>query len=601
MGKLGKAFIFLLSVMLLLTATSRAAASFTVAQVRVEQPEARRIVHTVNGDGIIEKMDERPVYAPADVLVADVRVKEGQAVKKGDVLALLDMDSIDEKIKSVSDEIEELRLLNQAIADREQKDARDKSKAAGRAKEDYDNTVSDGKTQEKEADERVQDAKQKVEEAKEQAKKQADEAYEKKSEELSNAVDAAKKEYETAVEEEKKALLLAKRALEDASKEPAESYDMERIQLEITQKQRRINELYRGMWSGEESIVSINDQVAALQTEIAELQLQLKELTDADMKQKKEREQAVARAQEDYDSTEKTWAGLVNEAKQKWDEAQLKLDEFLESGEDATEDPGVQAAKEALKDAKRQKKEQARLQEEKERQAKRALEDSSETGVEDNSAAVNQLAIARSERQLALLMKERESGGKIIAEVDGTITQVQLIVGQKSMDTAAFLMSDTSGGMSFTTQISKEDAVYVMTGDTVTLKSGDRACEDLTVLSAETNEDETVKVTVYVPKDTFTLGAYALMELAKQSEEYSITIPVSAVHTENERNFVYVMEPEETVLGGSFVALRTEVTIAEKNGMYAAVTDSSLTEESQIIIDSDQMISAGETVRLQEE
>jgi len=125
---------------------------------------------------------------------------------------------------------------------------------------------------------------------------------------------------------------------------------------------------------------------------------------------------------------------------------------------------------------------------------------------------------------------------------------VQLIVGQKSMDTAAFLMSDTSGGMSFTTQISKEDAVYVMTGDPVTLKSGDQVCEELTVLSTETNEDETVKVTVYVPKDTFTLGAYAFMELAKQSEEYGITIPVSAVHTENERNFVYVMEPEETVI-----------------------------------------------------
>ena len=61
MGKLGKAFLFLLTVMLLLTALSRTAASFTVAQVHVEQPQARRIIHTVNGDGIIEKMGERPV------------------------------------------------------------------------------------------------------------------------------------------------------------------------------------------------------------------------------------------------------------------------------------------------------------------------------------------------------------------------------------------------------------------------------------------------------------------------------------------------------------------------------------------------------------
>ena len=601
MGKLGKAFLFLLTVMLLLTALSRTAASFTVAQVRVEQPQARRIVHTVNGNGIIEKMGELPVYAAADILVEEVRVSEGQEVKKGDVLALLDMDSINEKIKSVTDEIAELGLLNQAIAAREQKEKNDRSKAAVRAKEDYDNAVLDGEIEEKAADERVAEAKQKLKDAKEQAKKQANEAHGQKSEELLRSVDAAKKEYEAAVRQEKDALLLAKRALEDASKEPAESYDMERTQMEIIRKQRRINELYRSMWTGEESMVSIQDQIAALQTEIAALQLQLREQTDAMEKQKKEREQAMARAQEDYDNTAATYAGLVNEAKQKWDDAQLKLDEFLESEEELSKDASVKAAEEVLKDAKRQRQEQARQQEEKERQAKRAIEDSEETAAADNSAAVNQLAIAQKQRQLALLMREKEGGGKVTSEVDGTVTQVQLVVGQRSPDTAAFLMSDASGGMSFTTQVSREDAVYVTAGDAVTLKSGDQTSEELAVLSVETNEDETVKVTVYVPKDTFALGAYADMELTKQSEEYRITIPISAIHTENEQNFVYVMEPEETVLGGSYAAQRVEVTVVEKNGMYAAVSDSNLTEESQIITDSDQMISAGETVRLQEE
>lgn len=601
MGKLGKAFLFLLTVMLLLTAISRSAASFTVAQVHVEQPQARRIIHTVNGDGIIERLDERPVYAASGVLVARVLVKEGQEVKKGDVLALLDMDSINERIRSMSDEIRELRLLNQAIAAREQKDARDRSRAGKRAGEDYDQTVSDGKVQKKEADKRVEEAEQKLKEAKEQAKKQADEAYGQKSEELLEAVDAAKKEYETAVRQERDAVLLAKRALEDASKEPVASYDIERTQMEIIQKQRRINELYQEMWTGNESMASISGQISALQTEIAVLELQLKEQSDAEDKQKKDREQAIARAREDYENTVETYAQLVNNAKQKWDNAQLKLDKFLEGGEERAEDTAVSAAREALEDAKRQRLEQARLQEEKERQAKRAIEDTSETGAADNSAAVNQLAIAQKRRQLALLLKEKESGGKVTSEVDGTVTLVQLAVGQRSPDTAAFLMSDASGGMSFTTQVSREDAVYVMAGDTVTLKSGDQTCEELTVLSVETNEDETAQVTVCVPKDTLAPGAYAVMELMKQSEEYSITVPASAVHTENEQNFVYVMEPEETVLGGSYVALRMEVTVAERNGMYAAVTESSLTSESRVITGSDQMISAGETVRLQEE
>lgn len=224
-----------------------------------------------------------------------------------------------------------------------------------------------------------------------------------------------------------------------------------------------------------------------------------------------------------------------------------------------------------------------------------------EEGVGNNMAAINRITITEKQRQLSELAKEKENGGKIVAQMDGTITLVQIEVGQKTIETAAFLMSDTSGGMSFTTQISKEDAVFVMAGDTVMLKSADKKYEDFSVLSVETNEDETVKVTVFVPKDTLALGAYAGMELTKQSEEYSITVPVSAVHTENEKNFVYVMEEEDTVLGGQYVARRMDVTIAEKNGLYAAVSESSLTAESQVITESDQMISAGVKVRLQEE
>lgn len=605
MGKLGKACLYFISVMLILTALSRTAASFTVAQVRVEQPQARRIIHAVNGGGIIEKMDEQtnqfPVYAAADILVAQICVKEEQEVKKGDVLARLDMDSIDEKIQSVSDEIEELRLLNQSIAAGEQQKARDRSKAANRAKEDYDHTVSDGAVQKKAADERVEDARQSVKEAKEQAKKQADKVYEQKSEELREAADAAKKEYETALGQEKSAVLLAKRALEDASEELAKNYEIDRIQMAMNQKQNKISTLQRDLWMGGEDMDGIRDQIAALQTEIRALQLQLKEQSDIAAKQKKEREQAIARAQEDFDNTVKKYEELVSAAKQNWEDAQLELNEFLESGADDTEDASVKAAKEALKDAKRQRLEQARMQEENERQAKRAVEDSSETDAADNSAAVNRLAIAQKERQLALLMKAKSNGGKVISHMDGAVTQIQLVVGQKSTDTAAFLMSDMTDGMCFTTQVSKEDAVYVMAGDTVTLKSGNQTYEELVVRTVEVNEDETVKVTVFVPGDLLEPGAHADMELTKQSEEYGITVPVSAVHTENEKNFVYVMEPEETVLGGTYVALRVEVTVAENNGGYAAITGSSLTAESQVITGSDQMISAGETVRLQEE
>ena len=61
MGKPAKIFIVLLGIMLLFTVISRSAASFTVAQVRVEQPQARKIEHKVTGDGTIEKLLDQDV------------------------------------------------------------------------------------------------------------------------------------------------------------------------------------------------------------------------------------------------------------------------------------------------------------------------------------------------------------------------------------------------------------------------------------------------------------------------------------------------------------------------------------------------------------
>lgn len=68
---------------------------------------------------------------------------------------------------------------------------------------------------------------------------------------------------------------------------------------------------------------------------------------------------------------------------------------------------------------------------------------------------------------------------------------------------------------------------------------------------------------VCAEKNNF-LGANASMELCKTSEEYSVTLPITAIHSEKDKYFVYTMEKADTVLGGAYVAKKTNVTIAEK-------------------------------------
>ena len=145
MGKLTKVFAALMAVMLFMTVISRAASSFTVAQVQVESPKSRAIVHKVIGDGTVTRQSDLPVYTVADILVAKVKVTEGQEVKKGQTLAVLDTDSIDEQIRTLSDEIEVLQLQNDALKSAEAKRDREQDKALSRAKEDYEDTVQSNK------------------------------------------------------------------------------------------------------------------------------------------------------------------------------------------------------------------------------------------------------------------------------------------------------------------------------------------------------------------------------------------------------------------------------------------------------------------------
>lgn len=599
MGKPAKIFVALLGIMLLFTGISRSAASFTVAQVRIEQPQARKIEHKVTGDGTVEKLSEQAVYASADILVAKVKVREGQNVKKGQTLAVLDMDSLKDKIQALSDDIEVLQLQNDALAFAEEKKNSDRNQAVSRAKEDYADTVKNNV-------DAVRDAKKAVKDAKTKLRREQAQTYEKNMKELQNTVKDAKKAYDDALEQQKTEVQQAKRAIEDAAKTPDNDYSDTITQIEINQKQRKLDAEQKKLdaltkQKSEEPSDSCDEQwenqyntVQELKDELAIARFQQQAKKNEASSQEADRRQTLTRAQEDYENVVSKTEKLVSEAEQKWKESKCKLQAFAQGEDEELQDTSaVEDAKKAVKTAQKQ-------QEQQNKAAKRALEDAAKTEAKDNSAKINAVTIAQKKQQLDTLQKVKASGGKVKAQMSGVVSGVQLTVGEKTTDTAAFLLADTSGGLRFTTQISKEDAVYVDTGDTVALKAEDQTWEDMTVLSTETEEDYTVKVTVYVPKKTISLGANVRMELCKTSEEYSVTLPITAIHSEKDKYFVYTMEKADTVLTGEYVAKKTNVTIAEKNGEYAAIKDGDLSSGDFVIVDSDAVLSAGENVRLQE-
>ena len=55
------------------------------------------------------------------------------------------------------------------------------------------------------------------------------------------------------------------------------------------------------------------------------------------------------------------------------------------------------------------------------------------------------------------------------------------------------------------------------------------------------------------------------------------------------------------MLGEANVARKMEINILESNGIYAALEDGAIDSDSQIIVDADHYIEAGDRIRLREE
>lgn len=431
----GRGFLLLMGIMVLFTVISKAAASFTVANVSVTEPTARKIQHTLIVEGRIEKNRELSVMTQPDLLVKRVLASVGQRVEKGEVLAVLDEVHLREQLDYVRGEKRALELQNEAVM-QNQRQAENK---------------------------RLRDRSQ------------------------------AQEDYELLKEKNKRTLA-------------GLSGELEKAKRTLKKAERRKDK--------ESSLVA--------QREVAE-------------------------------------------------------------------------KREAYKAARIAAKEEEKV-------AKRAIREAQGQPEADNSIEINNIAIKKLEKQIGKLTDLEEMKGEILAPRDGVITEILVNVGQKTLDSAIFTMTDDREGFLFAAKMTPEEAALVSMGDTVTLTASGREEKDLSITSLELDESkEFMVVTVLLPAESFHLGETASMKVTQESENHSCTIPITALRQESGRYYVLVVEKQNTILGEQEKAVKEEVKVLDKNEMYAALESESIKEDSQIIADSDRYVEAGDKVRLREE
>ena len=103
--KLVKWIVIFFAAMLVFTFLSRAADSLNVANVDTKKMQNQVIAHNVKGTGKVEGTKEQAVFVLAGQMVEQVFAKEGQNVKKGETLFVLNQDTLQETMEKKQMEI----------------------------------------------------------------------------------------------------------------------------------------------------------------------------------------------------------------------------------------------------------------------------------------------------------------------------------------------------------------------------------------------------------------------------------------------------------------------------------------------------------------
>lgn len=328
-----------------------------------------------------------------------------------------------------------------------------------------------------------------------------------------------------------------------------------------------------------------------------------------------------ARAREDYDALARYQDTLVGRAAEGVAQAEEALEELQEENRkhegDWQKENGESKTEEEM-EAERQAREQEeeRLKQELQaaayaeadakwnrdntiKNAGRKVEDILQEDNADAALSVYRTELAAIQEKIDAYQAVLEQEGKIASPIGGMVTDVYVQTGGRVPDTASFLLADDGVPCQFRASLTSEQKSYVNLKDDVKLELDGSRKIDAKVDYLEENENMPGSYTALLrlPEETGMPGLSGKMTCSKVGEKYPCCVSLLALHSENDRNFVYVVNEREGILGTEYYVEEITVSVADKNDKLAAI-EGAVTEESRIINSSTKEIKKGDVVRL---
>lgn len=551
-----KALAGFLILMFLLTILSRAADSLTIAKVTASAATGGVISHNIETDGNITPNKDIAISTSADIKIASVEATEGKTVKKGDVLIQLDMDDLKTKLLKAQKDLAVAQATASDKKANEAIEADNKARSLERSYEDYNQTISD-------ADDAVSKAKDNMSEAWK--------AYNDYKKNNNNNTD----DTDTTVSD----------SLQKTVEEKQEAYD------------KAVDEL-----DGVEKHIEYDVCKEIQKASVDEKGNEVKLSPDAEQEIRKE-----VNARPENVSLLKNANDKVDKAKDALSEAENALSAYNEQQNNNSSASYYEQLKALYDDYK--SKEEAYDEAIKQRKstiqsADRSLEDANTPESVDTASALTENDDLQ-EKQLAVdkLQKVMDAGGKVTAPSDGLVTKVNVTTGEATTEDTAIRISDQSAGYKFAATLDKSDAKFLAKDDKVTLDLGNgTSVEGLKIQSIDVSQEDknSYELTVSIPAKVKKIGTIATLKVEKASKKYDTCVPLTALHSDGDKYYVYVINEKDTILGTETAVDKVQVEILDKNNEQAAI-DGAFSWDQKFVLTSSKTLRDGDRVRLLEE
>jgi hypothetical protein len=201
-------------------------------------------------------------------------------------------------------------------------------------------------------------------------------------------------------------------------------------------------------------------------------------------------------------------------------------------------------------------------------------------------------------KEIAALQAIQNANGKITAQNDGYISSISVSTGTRTTDSPAIILTDMSADCKFSSSITTDQSKYIHLGDTLELTLSGNQTTKITVDYFSQNSQGGYDITCKLGNVTTQIGTSLTAKRTVQGNLQTLTIPIDAIHEENNATYIYTLNEKSSILGNEYYAEKIKVQISDKNDTYAAIESGVISSDTNVIIYSSNELEQGEIVRV---